>query len=369
MTLGGPAAGGPLGATINRPMADHVDVPRIALPLVTARLIVRRVTHDDAETLAAYRSDPEVARFQSWETPYPLAQARRLVEDLGRFDGPAPGEWVQLAVEHEGAMVGDVAVHLDEAGTTAEIGYTLARDHQGKGLAVEAVGAVVDALLDAGVHRIEAGVDPRNAPSRRVLEHLGFELEGVARSAFRVGDAWVDDERWSLLPADRDAWQARPKGPPASVRLVAIDQSSVRQYERLRVHPSQRHTVATVGQTFGDVLFTDVDDRGRPVVPWLRGIEADGEPVGLVLVAEPPPGTAEAFIWRFLVDRHHQGRGIGAAAVAEVVAHWRAAGCTSLGVSWVPGPGGPEGFWTRLGFVPTGEIDDGEVVARLDEAR
>ena len=64
-------------------------------------------------------------------------------------------------------------------GRIATIGYSLATAHQGKGLAREAVGAVVDRLFDVlGVHRVEAGVDPRNIASARLVEDLGFELRG-----------------------------------------------------------------------------------------------------------------------------------------------------------------------------------------------
>ena len=61
-----------------------------------------------------------------------------------------------------------------------------------------------------------------------------------------------------------------------------------------------------------------------------------------------------------------QRRGYGRAALALIVDHVRALpGATELLVSWVPADGGPEPFYAGLGFVPTGEIDDGEVVARL----
>lgn len=74
--------------------------------------------------------------------------------------------------------------------------------------------------------------------------------------------------------------------------------------------------------------------------------------------------TPEPYLWRFLVDRRHQGRGIGGTALGIWLDDMRAAGHAAVGVSWVPGHGGPEGFYLRNGFEPTGEVRDGEIVAR-----
>jgi RimJ/RimL family protein N-acetyltransferase len=336
----------------------------IELPLSTARLTIRRFEPGDAGALAAYRSHPDVARFQSWEAPFSLAAAEALLASQSATPGPRPTEWVQLAVEHGGAVVGDVAVHLDERGAVAEIGYTLHPDQQGQGLASEAVGAVVDALLADGVHRVEAGVDPRNLPSRRLLERLGFVREGTARQVFPSGATWDDDERWALLRDDRSRWLARP-GPPADVRFVELGERP-RLYGRLATHPSQEAFVATVWESYADALFPEPDDAGGPLVPWLRGVEADGEPAGFVMTAEPTATNPVPYLWRLLIDRRHQGRGIGRRVLALLAERYREQGHTAILTSWVEGPGGPEPFYRALGFVPTGDVTEGEVVARLE---
>lgn len=339
----------------------------IALPLSTDRLVVRRFAPGEAATLAAYRSHPDVARYQGWVVPYPEAEAARLLADQADLAGPTPGRWVQLAVEVDATLVGDVAVHLDDTGRLADVGYTLDPAHQGRGLATEAVGAVVDALLADGVHRVVAGVDPANRPSRRVLERLGFRCEGVARRAYPLGDGeWADDERWAVLADERRDWLRRPTGAPGSVELVELEPATVHRYGALEVHPTQRHLVATMGQSFADACVPGRDDGGGAVVPWFRGVAADGEPAGFVMTTEPTHTSPEPYLWRLLVDRRHQGRGVGATVVRALADRYRAAGHTSLTVSWVPGPGSPEPFYVALGFVPTGEVDHGEVVARLD---
>ncbi len=335
------------------------------LPFTTDRLTLRAFHLDDAEAFSAYRSDPAVARYQSWTAPYPLALARAFIIGMHGMDGPRPGAWIQIAAEHGGALVGDVAVGLDSGGDIATIGYTVAPSHQGRGLAREAVGAVVDRLFSAtGVHRVEASLDPRNLASARLVEGLGFVLEGTARATERDGDGWSDDARYALLADDHAAWAARPQDPPADVRLVEITPATARALTEVRTHPSQRRFVSTVADSYADAMFPDVIN-GAPVVPRLRAIEADGELVGFMMLAEATPHHPEPYLWRLLIDRRHQRRGIGDRALSLLVDDLRAAGHAGLGVDWHLGPGSPEAFYLARGFVEVKAIGDDEVEGRL----
>jgi RimJ/RimL family protein N-acetyltransferase len=58
----------------------------------TRRLVLRRFRESDVGTLAAYRSDPDVARFQSWDAPFPLADAERMVREMSDSAAPEPAE-------------------------------------------------------------------------------------------------------------------------------------------------------------------------------------------------------------------------------------------------------------------------------------
>jgi diamine N-acetyltransferase len=82
---------------------------------------------------------------------------------------------------------------------------------------------------------------------------------------------------------------------------------------------------------------------------------------------QPPDIIGPWFAWKLIVDERHQGRGIGRAIIEEVVRLIRAEGATELYTSHVIGEGGPDGFYERLGFVPTGSFDpQGERILRLD---
>jgi len=79
--------------------------------------------------LAGYRSDPEVARYQSWDAPFPLLRAETAVANFMASDPGRPG-WFQYAIERiaDKALIGDVAVHLHDNLMQAEIGFTLATE-------------------------------------------------------------------------------------------------------------------------------------------------------------------------------------------------------------------------------------------------
>ena len=105
--------------------------------------------------------------------------------------------------------------------------------------------------------------------------------------------------------------------------------------------------------------------------PWYRAVVADGTPVGFVMVSwdaepQPPEIIGPWFLWKLIIDERYQRRGYGAEVVRQVTELVRAEGAAELLTSYVPGPGGPAGFYERLGFVPTGDLDeDGEVIMRL----
>jgi GNAT superfamily N-acetyltransferase len=136
----------------------------------------------------------------------------------------------------------------------------------------------------------------------------------------------------------------------------------------LRVSPGQEQFVSSVREALAEAA------EYPHAKPWYRAIFAGGEPagpVGFVMVSwnaepQPPEIIARWFLWKLLIDERYQGRGHGAEVVRQVAELVRAEGAAELLTSYVPQPGGPAGFYERLGFVPTGDIDgNGEVIMRL----
>jgi len=340
---------------------DDLDL----LPLTTRRLTLQALRPTDEAILVAYRNDPAVARYQDWPLPYTTSMAQRVIEASAGLRTLRPAEWVQIGVYHDGELIGDVAVGLDGTGQLASIGYTLRADRQGHGFATEAVGALIDEMCRAGVRRVAATLDPENVASAMLLERLGFHYEGRATEAAFIRGAWLDDDRYAMLRDERSAWVSRTMTPPSVVRLVELTPDNARSVGRLATHHTQERFVAPMGKTFADALVSAVVDDVL-VEPWYRVIEADGEPVGFLMIAVSTPPGDIPFLWRLLIDRRHQGRGIGTRAVSLLVEHLRALGRPHLDVGWHPGRGGPEPFYRKLGFVPDGRILGDEVIARLD---
>jgi ribosomal protein S18 acetylase RimI-like enzyme len=155
---------------------------------------------------------------------------------------------------------------------------------------------------------------------------------------------------------------------PTEVCLVDIVPETARRYLDLETHRSQRRFVATMPDSFADVLFPEVID-GAPVVPSMWGIEADGVAAGFVMIAAVTDHHPEPYLWRLLIDRRFQRRGIGGRALDRLIALLVQQGCTRLFTSWVEGAGGPEPFYRARGFQTTGRIVDDEIEAVLDPLR
>ena len=100
-------------------------------------------------------------------------------------------------------------------------------------------------------------------------------------------------------------------------------------------------------------------------IAWFRAIYAGETPVGFLMLADEPEKPCY-YLWRLMIGAEQQGKGYGRQAVLRLIDHVRTRpGATELLLSYVPGEGCPRDFYRKLGFVETGELDEGEVVMRL----
>jgi RimJ/RimL family protein N-acetyltransferase len=180
------------------------------MEILTGRLRLRPFTAADLPAFVAYRARPEVAAYQSWDETFGMADAERFLADQEAVSFGRPGAWGQLAIEDRdtGDLCGDCAVKvLDHQPGTAELGVTLAPDHQGRGVATEALEAVVGHLFaEAGMHRVYAETDDRNRAAHRVFQRLGFRCEARLVEADWFKDEWTTLRVFALL---RREWAAR----------------------------------------------------------------------------------------------------------------------------------------------------------------
>ncbi|HYF37296.1 MAG TPA: GNAT family protein [Prosthecobacter sp.] len=156
------------------------SVPSFPAHLATPRLWLRRLQMGDAKAIHAYRSLPEVARYQGWET-FELADAVELIESQFGAEPGVAGTWFQLAIVDKGGgtLIGDCGLHCLEDGRQMEFGITLAPSHQGKGYATEALRCLLDYVFGVlAMHRVSAVMGADNHAVAALFRRLGFRQEG-----------------------------------------------------------------------------------------------------------------------------------------------------------------------------------------------
>jgi RimJ/RimL family protein N-acetyltransferase len=182
---------------------------RVAWPVRTERLLLRRMTTADAPAMWAYRRLDEVTR---WVTSRPVDAAAWIA-------GSAALLRDQLVLELDGRVVGDLMVRVEDAwaqrevahlaaGTQAELGWTLDPAVGGRGLATEAVRAALRIAFEGlGVRRVVASAFADNGPSLRLAERVGMRRESYAVADSLHRDlGWIDGVGYALLAEE---WAAR----------------------------------------------------------------------------------------------------------------------------------------------------------------
>lgn len=177
------------------------------LPTLEAgRVRLRWLTEADVPALFRIFGDPEVTRYWGFATLADQSAAADLLADIhARFRA---GTLYQWGVEADGEVVGTCTLaDLDPINRRAELGFALGRGHWGKGYMAEALPVLLDfAFGRLGLHRVFADVDPRNSPSIRALQRLGFRREGLLREHYLVAGEPQDGVVFGLL---RSEWKSR----------------------------------------------------------------------------------------------------------------------------------------------------------------
>lgn len=198
--------------SLARPRAtiDDAEMSVKANQITTDRLTLRPFKRHDLNAFVAYRSDPGVARYQSWEETYSIAEAESFLASQENVVLGQSGKWLQLAIfdGQTNTLHGDCAMRfVADQPATAEVGVTLAPSSQGKGIAAEALAAVVTMLIDEHeIHRVLAHVDDRNVASWRLFERLGFRCEGRLVAADWFKGEWATLRVYAVLESE---WQRR----------------------------------------------------------------------------------------------------------------------------------------------------------------
>jgi RimJ/RimL family protein N-acetyltransferase/uncharacterized cupin superfamily protein len=186
-------------------LPDALRQGRTAIPHVTTleteRLVLRPLEQVDAAALHGMRQHPEHVRYLLQAPPASLEESKQRMGDIVRQN--VSGESKGWAILRKGSdevrgMAG--LVRIDRTNRRASLGYELRRQDWGSGIMREAVERIVAYGFDAlNLHRIQAEIDPRNERSIRLVEALGFRLEGTLRgNSFHEGE-FFDDAIYARL--------------------------------------------------------------------------------------------------------------------------------------------------------------------------
>ena len=169
--------------------------------LATERLLLKPISTGHAEAIFRYRSDSETNRYQGW-IPNDVEDAVSFIANRTFPEINVNGTWFQLVVtlRATGEIIGDIGMHfLDSRNEQVELGCTIARDHQCKGYAKEALIGVISYLFDRlEKQRLIAFIYPANIPSIKLFESLGFIREYHYQDTRPPDESRVGDLVYSL---------------------------------------------------------------------------------------------------------------------------------------------------------------------------
>ena len=143
---------------------------------------------------------------------------------------------------------------------------------------------------------------------------------------------------------------------PVNFSVRPVDAGNLEAVLKLQVAAGQRRFVAPVDRSLAQVAY---EPAGRAVAMF------DGEEaVGMMLLydarLDKEKPAEQLYVWRLLVDARHQKLGYGRLALQWVAQEARTLGLQQIGLSHVDEPGHAGGFYQKLGFTYTGEIEHGE---------
>ena len=141
------------------------------------------------------------------------------------------------------------------------------------------------------------------------------------------------------------------------VTLQEITEKTLRSVLRLEVSEKQKNFVADNAVSIAEAHFSKT--------AWFRAIYAGDTAVGFVML-HVDEAKSEYYLWRFMIDKAHQGKGYGYQALLQLIDHVKTfPGATDFYLSYVPGEDNPSPFYKKLGFAETGEWEDDEKVMKL----
>ena len=177
-----------------------------ALPVLeTEDLLLRPMRMRDAKDIFSYSSDPEVARYVLWNPHRNLSDTRAYIRYIrSLYHRGLPSSWA-VVFKPDGKVVGSIGfMSWIPVNHTAEVGYSFSRKYWNRGLATQALQAVIQSAFSSipALNRLEAQHDIRNPASGRVMEKCGMRREGLLRSRILNKSEFADVVLYAILRSD-----------------------------------------------------------------------------------------------------------------------------------------------------------------------
>lgn len=174
----------------------------LELPTIeTPRLVLRKMTLDDAQDIFEYASDPEVARYVTWPAHRSIEDALSFLRVVQReYEAGGPSSW-GIVHKADRKLIGTIGfVRWEPNNSLAEIGYALSQKYWNMGLMTEVVQEVIRFGFEKmGINRLQAMCMIENTASERVMRKCGMTFEGILREYVRIKGITRDLKVYSIL--------------------------------------------------------------------------------------------------------------------------------------------------------------------------
>jgi ribosomal-protein-alanine N-acetyltransferase len=167
--------------------------------LHTKDLTLRPVASTDQQKIFEGFSNPVITEF--FEIKYDSFEATNVQMEWYKSNAEAGTGYAWIVCNNKHEFMGVFTLHyINQKHKRAELGYWLFPNFWGKGIAKQAIDALLThAQTGLTLHRISAEIEPANIASQKLLAHFGFEREGVLRD-FEIKDGnYSDLEIWAKI--------------------------------------------------------------------------------------------------------------------------------------------------------------------------
>lgn len=346
------------------------------------RLEPLTLTHEAG--IAAAAADGELWNIRFTSVPEPK-ETRAYIETAIRQR--AEGSRVAFAVIDvaanggKGQVIGSTSFHdIVPAIKRVEIGWTwYAKSYQrSKVNTLCKLMLMQHAFETLGCEVVGWRASHMNFASQRAIERLGAKRDGAIRHHAPIRDGKVRDTvMYSMLAAEWPAAKVKleerlTKGGATETTLTRDAKITLAEITKVNVTAIVRMNPGAVGERMVATNGISIAQGTYSKNAWFRAVMANDTPVGFVMLFDPTLDLEAAkaqdealdalYIWRFMIDFKHQGKGYGEKVMQLIIERAKSMPTiNAVTLSYVLRDGNAKPFYERMGFNETGKVTDGEM--------